>query len=110
MVLNAEQYKAKSDQEIANELCGLLGYEILKDGKGYGYEVVKDQSMPSREYFNPINSGDDTLPLIIEHDVSVINDDAGNVGAVIGNGEQVWLPKEKYLRAAVTAILIKLNG
>ena len=110
MSIDANHYANKSDQELAKEFCKALGYEILADGDGYGYEVVKDQSQPCREYFNPINSGDDTLPFIIEHDVSVINDDNGNVGAVIGNGEQVWLPKEKYLRAAITAILVKLNG
>ncbi|CAH6978830.1 hypothetical protein VCHA53O466_140033 [Vibrio chagasii] len=48
--------------------------------------------------------------IIIDYDISIINDGKGKVGAVIGNEEQVWLPKEQYGRAATICLINHLTN
>ncbi len=52
------------------------------------------------------NNPNDAWPIILENNISLINDDQGNVGAVIKENKQIWLPKSQALRATMITFLM----
>ena len=55
------------------------------------------------------NNPADMWPVIIENNISLINDGAGNIGAAHDDFKQVWLPKYRALRAAAI-VFLEING
>jgi len=56
--------------------------------------------------FNPCRNPADMWPIILANDISLINDGVGSIGAAHDDYQQVWLPKDKALRAAAIVFLM----
>jgi hypothetical protein len=109
------KYDMMSDEELSSEVMVAIYGKIVKHfSQSHCGKYLYDCGISGDQFYTidiiDINNPADMWPIIVENDISLINDMSGNIGAAHDDYQQVWLPKDKALRAAAIVFLTIKDG
>ena len=100
------KYYEMSDFEINKAIAEWFGFSYFGFYEQNGIRVRCNRIGGDTVTLDYCNNPVDMWPIIVENDISLINDGVGNIGAAHDDYQQVWLPKDKALRAAAIIFLM----
>ena len=98
-----------SDKDIGFALTTFIedvnGWSLSKDESEF-YQCGTDGMSYYSVKIIDINNHADMWPIILENDISLINDGEGSIGAAHENCQQIWNKKDKAMRSAAIVFLM----